>query len=66
LGIQLAIKRQKQRDGVRHHDRRIRHHSGGGLLGKMRLLSALTRDGADELTDGCPGVRQKLQEVESW
>ena len=38
LGVQLAVKRQKQGNRARHHDRGIRHHTGGGLLGKMRLL----------------------------
>ncbi len=53
LGIQLAIKRQKQGDRVGHHDRRIGHHAGGGLLRKVCLLfgrkCATTL--ANELTD---------------
>ena len=38
LGIQLTVKREKQGDGVGHHYRRIGHHAGGGLLGKLCLL----------------------------
>ncbi len=38
LGVKFAIKREKQGDGVRHYDGRIRHHAGRGLLRKMGLL----------------------------
>ncbi len=37
-GIQFAIKREKQRDGMRHHYGRISHHAGCGLLGEKGLL----------------------------
>ncbi|MNN74943.1 hypothetical protein D3C81_1912030 [compost metagenome] len=38
LGIQLAVKRQKQGDGMGHNHRGVRHHTGCSELGEMRLL----------------------------
>ncbi|MNN68931.1 hypothetical protein D3C81_1846770 [compost metagenome] len=37
-GIQFTIKREKQRHGLCHHHRWIRHHACGGLVGKQTLL----------------------------
>ena len=53
LGIELAIKRQEQSDRVSHNHRGPRHHAGGGLLGKMRLLFSrkCTTTLANKLTD---------------
>ena len=38
LGIEFAIKREKQGNGMRHHNGRISHHAGRGLLREMGLL----------------------------